>query len=54
MNKSVYDEIASEARNNGMSINAYMTFLVNLGRKAVHQVELECSHVQIHTDSQTV
>lgn len=45
----IYDEIVKEASEYGMTINSYMTFLIGLGRKVVHQSVVQCSHDCSHS-----
>lgn len=44
----IYDEIVKEASEYGMTINSYMTFLIGLGRKVVHQSVEQCSRDRSH------
>lgn len=37
VSEEAYEAIAEEASQFGMSINAYMSFLISLGQKVVHQ-----------------
>ena len=47
--KPLYDKLAQEASDSGISLNAYMLFLINLGEKVVHQSVIQCARSSPHS-----
>lgn len=52
--KPLYDRLAQEAADSGISLNAYLLFLINLGEKVVRQSVEQCSHSVPHNLQDTV